>query len=226
MLCRSSTERAHTSPFSPLTCRQNFNAPLTRSPYHLQCFSTLVYLSTANVYLLINYTAFNESLFITLSVAGLLWLRYKQPDLERPIKVNLILPIFFFVVCTFLVLLPVFEKPVETGISALITLTGIPVYLATIAWKNKPALYNKINGNLMKSIIGFPRTLIMNLPFNYGSLKSQRLICLSPSLPRRLDHTLPASSTDHDRRETIVAVFSQFDNSCKMVFKLLEHHSQ
>lgn len=102
------------------------------------------------MYLLINYTAFNESLFITLSVAGLLWLRYKQPDLERPIKVNICLPIFFFVVCTFLVLLPVFEKPVETGISALITLTGIPVYLATIAWKNKPALYNKINGKLAK----------------------------------------------------------------------------
>lgn len=107
------------------------------------------------MYLLINYTAFNESLFITLSVAGLLWLRYKQPDLERPIKVNIILPIFFFVVCSFLVLLPVVEKPVETGISALITLTGIPVYLVTIAWKNKPALYNKINGKLCFNLLTF-----------------------------------------------------------------------
>ena len=45
-------------------------------------------LSTDNVYELINYTAFVESLFIAISVAGLLYLRYKQPNRERPIKVS------------------------------------------------------------------------------------------------------------------------------------------
>jgi amino acid transporter len=106
----------------------------------------LLYLSNPNVYSLINYTSFSESLFVTFSVAALLWLRYKRPNMERPIKVHIILPIFFFIVCGFLVLLPVFEQPFETGISALITLTGIPIYYITIGWKNKPAAYERING--------------------------------------------------------------------------------
>ena len=37
--------------------------------------------------------------------------RWKQPDLERPIKVNIVLPIVFFIVCSFLILMPVFEEP-------------------------------------------------------------------------------------------------------------------
>ena len=37
--------------------------------------------------------------------------RWKQPDLERPIKVNIVLPIVFFVVCSFLILMPIFEEP-------------------------------------------------------------------------------------------------------------------
>jgi len=56
----------------------------------LQCFITLVLLIIKDVYVLINYLSFVEALFTTLSVSGLLWLRYKRPDAERPIKVNFI----------------------------------------------------------------------------------------------------------------------------------------
>ena len=48
---------------------------------------TLAMLTSNDVFELINYTSFVESLFMTVSVAGLLWLRYKQPNRERPIKV-------------------------------------------------------------------------------------------------------------------------------------------
>ena len=40
--------------------------------------------------------------------------RWKQPDLERPIKVNIVLPVVFFIVCSFLILMPIFEEP-EVG---------------------------------------------------------------------------------------------------------------
>ncbi|RWS25117.1 Large neutral amino acids transporter small subunit 2-like protein, partial [Leptotrombidium deliense] len=109
---------------------------------------SLLYLTTTKVYVLINYTSFIESLFVTLSVASLLWLRVSQPSLKRPIKfvneqVNMALPIIFFVVCTFLVILPFYEKPLETGVGLIITLTGVPVYFCTIYWKTKPKMYRQ-----------------------------------------------------------------------------------
>ena len=54
----------------------------------LQCIITLALLTTSDVFILINFTSFVESLFITMSVGGLLYLRWKQPDWERPIKVS------------------------------------------------------------------------------------------------------------------------------------------
>jgi amino acid transporter len=54
----------------------------------LQCAMTLLMLVSGDVYVLINYAAFVESLFIGISILGLLWLRYKRPTMERPIKVS------------------------------------------------------------------------------------------------------------------------------------------
>ena len=50
---------------------------------------SLVYLCTSDIYVLINYASFVESSFILLSIASLLYLRWKQPDLPRPIRVSL-----------------------------------------------------------------------------------------------------------------------------------------
>jgi len=109
---------------------------------------SLLYLTTTQVYVLINYTAFIESLAVAASVGALLWLRYKQPNLERPIKVNLILPIIFFITCVFLVLLPFYVSPYETGIGIAITASGVPIYLLTVHWKSKPRLYRKLISKL------------------------------------------------------------------------------
>ncbi|CAK9801692.1 Y+L amino acid transporter 2 [Anthophora plagiata] len=53
------------------------------------CIITLALLIIEDVYVLINYVSFVEALFTTLSVSGLLWLRYKSPERERPIKITL-----------------------------------------------------------------------------------------------------------------------------------------
>lgn len=53
----------------------------------LQCLMSLLMLVSSDVYVLINYTSFVESLFIAISVAGLLYLRKSQPNLYRPITV-------------------------------------------------------------------------------------------------------------------------------------------
>jgi len=53
-----------------------------------QCILSLLMLCISDVNVLITYTSFVESFFITMSVGGVLWLRYKRPEMERPIKVS------------------------------------------------------------------------------------------------------------------------------------------
>ena len=95
-------------------------------------------LTTDNVYDLINYASFVESLFIAISVAGLLYLRYTQPNRARPIKVNICLPIGFLIVCIFLVVLPLLDDPWLVIVDLIIIVAGIPVYFFFIYWKKKP----------------------------------------------------------------------------------------
>ncbi|XP_046735255.1 Y+L amino acid transporter 2 [Diprion similis] len=102
------------------------------------CIITLVLLVIEDVSSLITYVSFVEAVFTTLSVSGLLWLRHKCPDLHRPIKVYIALPIIFFMICIFLVVLPCHESPWEVGIGTGLILSGIPVYLIFIQWKRKP----------------------------------------------------------------------------------------
>ena len=106
----------------------------------------MVYLCTSDIYVLINYASFVESSFILLSIASLLWLRWKEPDMPRPIRVTILIPIAFFVICSFLVLMPFYVEPVVIGMGLLITVLGIPVYLIGVMWKNKPKFVNNFMG--------------------------------------------------------------------------------
>ena len=44
---------------------------------------SLLYLFVGDIYVLINYASFVESSFILLSIASLLYLRWKRPDMGR-----------------------------------------------------------------------------------------------------------------------------------------------
>lgn len=102
------------------------------------CVLSLVMLISKDIYVLINYTSFVESIFMGVSVAGLLYMRWKRPEMERPIRVNLILPIIFMLLISFLVIFPLFTNAAECLIGLVMILTGIPVYVIMVAWKGKP----------------------------------------------------------------------------------------
>ncbi|XP_054709310.1 large neutral amino acids transporter small subunit 2-like [Uloborus diversus] len=99
---------------------------------------SLVYLCSSDIYALINYVGFATWLAIGLAVVCLPYLRWKQPELARPIKVNLFFPIIYILATIFITIVPMIAEPVDTGFGVLIILTGVPVYFLFVYWENKP----------------------------------------------------------------------------------------
>ncbi|KAK7114759.1 Y+L amino acid transporter 2-like isoform X2 [Littorina saxatilis] len=103
------------------------------------CLTSLIMLSSSDIYSLINYASFVEALFIGMSIGGLLILRVTKPELERPIKISLVYPIFYLIVCVFLVITPLTSSPWECLMGLIVIASGIPFYFLGVLWKKKPA---------------------------------------------------------------------------------------
>ncbi|XP_074640593.1 large neutral amino acids transporter small subunit 2-like isoform X2 [Tubulanus polymorphus] len=103
--------------------------------------TSLIYLCSTDMYALINYVGFVNWLSIGLSVVALLYFRWKRPEMNRPIKVALFWPILYVSCTVFLVVLPLYASPVETGFGCLIIATGIPVYIIFVKWEKKPKVF-------------------------------------------------------------------------------------
>ncbi|XP_023803916.1 large neutral amino acids transporter small subunit 2-like, partial [Cyanistes caeruleus] len=94
----------------------------------LTCASTLLMLVTGDIYTLINYVGFVNYTWYGVTVAGLLVLRRREPELPRPIKVPLVLPALFLLFWAGLLLFSLWAEPVVCGVGVAITATGAPVY--------------------------------------------------------------------------------------------------
>ncbi|CAL8267516.1 unnamed protein product [Boreogadus saida] len=99
---------------------------------------TLLQLFVGDIYSLLNFMSFLRWLFIGVAVLGLIYLRFTQPDLPRPFKVPLIIPVLFCLTCFFMVFLSLYSDPVNTGIGFAISLTGIPAYYLFIVFDRRP----------------------------------------------------------------------------------------
>lgn len=102
-----------------------------------------LYLFTTEILALINYMVFIEAMLAALGVSTMLILRYKLPNLERPLKIYTVVPVVYLLFSLLLLILPLWSSPFESAIGIMILLTGIPAYYLTAHWESKPVWYQK-----------------------------------------------------------------------------------
>ncbi|GMT00884.1 hypothetical protein PENTCL1PPCAC_23058, partial [Pristionchus entomophagus] len=100
--------------------------------------SSICMLFFSDVHILINYLSFAESLVVALSVGGLIKMRLTRPEMERPIKLPLFVPLLFFSACLYLLIFPFFSSPGELFVGVLLILSGVPIYIIFVANTRKP----------------------------------------------------------------------------------------
>uniref|UniRef100_A0A8C6S675 b(0,+)-type amino acid transporter 1 n=1 Tax=Neogobius melanostomus TaxID=47308 RepID=A0A8C6S675_9GOBI len=119
---------------------------LTPSPALIfTTFVSLLVLIPGDFQSIVNYFSFTAWFFYAITLSGLVYLKIKKPDLHRPYKVPIILPIIVIIAAVFLVLAPIVDSPqIEYLYVALFIFSGIIVYIPFIHYKVCPGLLTKL----------------------------------------------------------------------------------
>jgi len=103
----------------------------------LNALLTAAYVAVGEFKTLITFYGVAGYTFYFFTVLGLIVLRVKEPDLERPYKTWITTPVIFCCVSIFLLSRAVLAEPLQTVIVVVFVLAGLPVYFWRFRNKNR-----------------------------------------------------------------------------------------
>ena len=95
----------------------------------------LITLSQGTVMTLVDRISLFAGIMVFGMMTSVLVLRWREPDIPRPLKVPIALPIFCLFLTFSLMVITIMKKPKELGTMILILLGGIPAYFIFVKWK-------------------------------------------------------------------------------------------
>ena len=117
---------------------QNQNTKWKVVKYIIKGGLSILYLFTgAGMFSLMSYCMFANWVWYAVTVVGLIYWRYKFPDMYRPMKISLIIPVFFTLLCLILLVFSIYSQPLECLAGFGISLIGIPVYYIFIYYADR-----------------------------------------------------------------------------------------
>lgn len=123
------------------------------------CILSMMYAISQDIFSVINLFSFFTWMCVGMAIAGMIWLRFTKPDLRRPIKISLFIPVTFVLSCVFMIVVSFWAAPFECVLGSGIILTGVPAYLLGYKWK-KPHVVKK----MLEIFTMFCQKIFMSVP--------------------------------------------------------------
>jgi L-type amino acid transporter 9 len=106
----------------------NTNIDLHRNAIILNTILSAIYILFGNMRLLLTLNGLSEYAFFFLTVLGAIILRWREPDLHRPVKPFIVIPIIFAVISGFVVVRGAMFAPVQAAVLVGIWIVGVGFY--------------------------------------------------------------------------------------------------
>lgn len=96
----------------------------------IQMILAIVYVLFGNPRLLMEYLGFALGIFPVFAVAGLIYMRMKHPEIERPYRVPLypLIPLFFIIISSLMLITGFAAGTYSSRIAAALLIAGVPVF--------------------------------------------------------------------------------------------------
>ncbi|XP_063686612.1 b(0,+)-type amino acid transporter 1-like isoform X1 [Bolinopsis microptera] len=141
-------------------CLPSRSTPIVAIIFNFVCTSIYI-IAGKHASDVVDTVMYAQWVYFVLVFVGLLILRYKRPNMRRPFRAPLIIPIIQTILSLVMVLSPFFEKSVDSddyfpnlamkyGAVVGSIITGIPFYLLCIYKRTRLGIFDKLSGDLAK----------------------------------------------------------------------------